>query len=91
MPFNTNESLLSQTPNILSNFIQYDEDESIGLVVDFQLASLVPLLNPNAKEITKSESNMVQQIEMLCWDTVPENQIYAPGTGSFYKRSSAGQ
>ena len=59
------KTLLSTASDISGHLIQYDIKETRCLVVNLQTASLVPLLNPNTKEITKSESNKIQLVEMI--------------------------
>ena len=86
IPFSTDASLLSTTRNISGNTIQYDDNETINLVVDLQTSSLAPLLNPDTKEITKTESNLIQQIEMKRWNTSTKKQIYDINTGMKYKK-----
>ena len=54
--------------------------------MNLQTASLAQLLNPNTKEITKSESNKIQQVETKRWNTSAKKQIYGPSTGLYYKK-----
>ena len=54
--------------------------------MDLQPASLVPLLNLDTKEIIKTESNKIQQVEMNQWNTSAKKQIYRPNTGMYYKK-----
>ena len=85
--FSTDNSLFSTARNISGHLIQYDDDEVINsLIVNVQTASLAPLLNPDTKEIAKSESNKIQQVEAKRWNTSAKQQIYGSSTGLFYKR-----
>ena len=67
--FSKDKSLLLTARDISGHLIQYDEEEISCLVVNLQTASLAPLLNPDTKEITKSESNKMQQVETKRWNT----------------------
>ena len=74
--FSKDDSLLSTARDISGHLIQYDEEVISCLVVNLQTASLAPLLNPNTKEITKSESNKIQQVEAKRWNTSARKHIY---------------
>ena len=72
-------SLLLTARDISGHLIQYDDDEVISsLVVNVQTASLAPLLNPDTKEIAKSESNKIQQVEANVGIYLPNNRSMDP-------------
>ena len=54
--------------------------------MNLQTSSLAPLLNPDTKEITKTESNKIQLIEMKRWNTSIKKQIYDTNAGMKYKK-----
>ena len=66
--------------------IQYNDERTRSLVVDLQPASLALLLNSDTKEITKTISNKIQQVEMNQWNTSAKKQIYGHNTGMYYKK-----